>query len=80
MHVIQCFEENNDKHTITRNTAGHWKSCIARATYSLVNYLQTGNWLTGGNCNYILQTLVAALPRVFLAEIYESKNGFVFLC
>ena len=30
----------NGKHTPTRNTDGHWKSCIKDATYRLVNYLQ----------------------------------------
>ena len=39
--LLHCFEENNDKHTVARNLNGYsyWKSCIARATYRLVNYL-----------------------------------------
>ena len=70
---MHCFEDNNDKHTITRNTDGHWKSCIARASYRLFNYLQEDN------CNYILQTLLAVFLRVcFLEKFMNPKTVLCF--
>ena len=43
--VIHRFEENNDKHTIAWNIVRHcsWKSCITRATYTLVSHLIADN-------------------------------------
>ena len=78
-YVMYCFEDNNNKHTITRNTGGHWKSCIARATYRLFNYLQEDNYRVGSNCNYILQTLIAVFLRVcFLEKFMNPKTVLYF--
>ena len=54
--IKHCFQENNDKHSVARNTVSHWswKLCIARWPWSVVylanNYsvgcadFQVGSW------------------------------------
>ena len=78
--VLKIIKTNN-QHTKTAHK--HWKSCILRLTFKYVNYLQADNQRAVRNCNYkhfIANIAYGVSHGVFVGEIHESKNDFVFLC
>ena len=81
-YFINCFEENNNKQPAheTQTDIENHAFCAQPSNKSIISKQITYEPLVTVTINIVLQTLVTVfLNGVFVGEIHESKNNFVFL-